>query len=544
MAQTRTAKSLINSSVSMGFYLLTLCISLFSRRIFIGVLGTEISGIRDTLGHFLGTLSLAELGVGVAIGYALYKPLHEKNHTLINEIISLQGWIYRKVATFVTLAAIVLVLLFPYIIKDMDTGRWVVYATFVVFFWEMLMSYLVNYRAIIFGADQRGYRLSVNMQGFSIAKTVLQLLVLYFSKDLGIKYPYIYYLGLEVAMSLISIYVLETMIKKDYPWLKTDMSDGWALLKKHSDIVTKIKEIFFHKLGGVVFYNISPIVMYAFTSWSILTFYQSYIVLSKHVTAILSQMFGSIGAGIGNLVAEGNQKKIRKFFWEYTSMQSYTATVAVFAFYSFASYLIPLWLGDNPDFILPHSIIVLIAISIYTRMSRFLDVYIGAYGLYQDIWAPVVEGIINVGGGLLLGYYFYHNYDTYGFISADYGGLLGVLIGAQLSVLIIVIGWKSIFLYKEGFKCSPWIFWRNYIKYPLFSFMYLVLAVYTLDWLSLDFSTVPNFLFNAIWTTIVFSILLFGMYYAMSQGMRDITERFRIIFLEKMWPKMKQKIRL
>ncbi len=544
MAQTRTAKSLINSSVSMGFYLLTLCISLFSRRIFIGVLGTEISGIRETLGHFLGTLSLAEMGVGAAIGYALYKPLHEKKHDLISEIISLQGWIYRRVATFVTLGAIVLVLLFPYIIKDMETGRWVVYATFVVFFWEMLMSYLVNYRAIIFGADQRGYRLSVNMQGFSISKTVLQLLVLYFSKDLGIKYPYIYYLGLEVAMSLIRIYVLEVMIKKDYPWLKTDMSDGWALLKKHSEIVTKIKQIFYHKIGAVVFYNISPLIMYTFTSWSVLTFYQSYIVLSKHIKAILSQIFGSIGAGIGNLVAEGNQKKIIKFFWEYASMQNYTATIAAFSFYSFSSYLIPLWLGDNPDFIIPQSIIILIAVGIYINMTRFLNIYLDAYGLFQDVWAPVLEGVLNVGGSFLLGYYFYHNYESWGLVNADYAGLLGVLIGANFSLVVILFGWQPVFLYHWGFKVSVWQFWRNYIKYPLFSFIYFILAVYTLDWLSLDFSTVPTFLFNAIWTTTVFSILLFGMYYAMSQGMRDITERFRIIFLEKMWPKMKQKIGL
>ncbi len=539
MAETRTKKSLINSSVSMGFYLLTLCISLFSRRIFIGVLGNEISGIRDTLANFLGTLGLAELGVGAAIGYALYKPLHDKDHSLINEIISLQGWIYRRVATFVTLGAIVLVLLFPWIIKDMETDRWVVYATFVVFFWETMMSYLVNYRAIIFSADQRAYRLSVNMQGFSIGKTVLQLLILYFAEDIGIKHPYIYYLVLEVAISLIRIYVLETMIKKDYPWLRTDMREGWTLLKKHSEIVTKIKQIFFHKLGAVAFYNISPLVMYAFTSFSILTFYQSYIVLSKHISSILAQVFNSIGAGIGNLVAEGNKKKILTFFWEYASTQNFTATIATFCFYSFASHLIPLWIGDNPEFILPQSIIVLIAIGIYLNMTRFLNIYLDAYGLFQDVWAPVLEGIINVGGGFLLGYYFYNNYEAWGLVSADYAGLLGVLIGAQTSLLLILFGWQPIFLYHWGFKMSVWNFWKNYIKYPLVAILFLVGGSYALDYLALDFSIIPSFLFNAIWTTAVFSILLFGVYYAMSQGMRDMTERFRIIFVEKMWPKIK-----
>ncbi len=543
MAQSRTSKSLINSSVSLLFYFLGICVTIFSRRVFFDALGDQLAGLRDIIGNYLSMINLAELGIGTAIAYALYKPLHDKDTNSINEIVSLQAWFYRKIAIFVTIAAVVLLCFFPIIFRELTSPMWYAYATFIIFFWETLMSYLINYRAIIFNADQRGYRLTINMQGFYITKNILQLTLLYYFPKLGIAHPYAYYLGLEFIISLIGVYVLERMIQKDYPWLKPQVKSGRTLLKKYDEILTKIKQIFLHKLSAVALGNISPLVMYKFTSINVVSYYGSYIVLSRHISSIINRVFNSIGAGIGDLVAEGNRGKILKFFWEFGASRSLLATISAFAFYSFSSALIPVWLGDKPQYILPEVIVLMMSIIIYLDLSRFVDSYLIAYGLFQDVWAPMVEAVINVGGGFLFGYLFYENYQHLGFASPDYAGLLGVLLGVTLSVLIIVWGWKPIFLFREGFKLSSWVFWKNYIKFPLISILSITLFHYGLDYLALDFTTIPSFLFNATWTTAVFSILLFGVYYAMSQGMRDITGRFTIIIKEKLIKSIKGKFK-
>ena len=108
MAQSRTLLSIKNSVVALGFYLVNLMLQFYSRQVFFVELGTEVLGLNTTATSLLQFLNLAELGVGSAIGVTLYKPLLEKNYTAINEIVSLQGWLYKRIAYFIIIGSAVL----------------------------------------------------------------------------------------------------------------------------------------------------------------------------------------------------------------------------------------------------------------------------------------------------------------------------------------------------------------------------------------------------------------------------------------------------
>ena len=90
--ESRVKKTLLNARVNLVFYFLTLALSFFSRKIFLDCLGADFVGLTGTLQNLLGFLNLAELGIGSAIGYVLYKPLFERNQEKINEIISVMGY--------------------------------------------------------------------------------------------------------------------------------------------------------------------------------------------------------------------------------------------------------------------------------------------------------------------------------------------------------------------------------------------------------------------------------------------------------------------
>ena len=114
---SRTAESFKNSIVALGFYFLNLVLQFFSRKIFLDHLGTEVLGLNTTATNLLQFLNLAELGIGSAIACTLYKPLFEKDTETINEIISLQGWMYRRIAWVVIIGATVLMCFFPWILR-------------------------------------------------------------------------------------------------------------------------------------------------------------------------------------------------------------------------------------------------------------------------------------------------------------------------------------------------------------------------------------------------------------------------------------------
>ena len=129
MVESRTAKSLKNSVVALLFYFINLGLQFFSRKIFLEHLGAEVLGLNTTATNLLQFLNLAELGVGAAIGYSLYKPLAEKNRQQINEIVSVQGYLYYKIGLFV--GGIAVLLMFSSIVvsgiqlitKEKLTGR-------------------------------------------------------------------------------------------------------------------------------------------------------------------------------------------------------------------------------------------------------------------------------------------------------------------------------------------------------------------------------------------------------------------------------------
>lgn len=114
----RTVQSIKNARVSLFFSVLVLVLGFFSRKILIDCLGAEVLGLNTTATNLLGFLNLAELGISAAISYTLYTPLFQKDYETINEIVAVQGWLYRRIAYIVLAGGAVLMCFFHgYLLK-------------------------------------------------------------------------------------------------------------------------------------------------------------------------------------------------------------------------------------------------------------------------------------------------------------------------------------------------------------------------------------------------------------------------------------------
>ena len=97
----RTKKSILNAEVGLLFYFISSIIAFFSRKIFLDNLGADFIGLTGTLQSILGFLNLSELGIGLSISYFLFKPLATNDKVTINEILSLLGYLYKKIGYFI-----------------------------------------------------------------------------------------------------------------------------------------------------------------------------------------------------------------------------------------------------------------------------------------------------------------------------------------------------------------------------------------------------------------------------------------------------------
>lgn len=398
MAESRVQKSIQNAKVNLIFYFITLFLSFFSRKIFLDCLGDDFVGLTGTLGNLLNFLNLAELGIGAAIGTVLYKPIFDCDREKINEIISVFGYFYRKVGFVIAGGGIALSAFLPLIFAKTEFDLALIYFVFYAFLTSALIGYFANYKQVLLGADQRNYVVIAYFQTSNLIKTFIQIALAYYTRN------YYYWVAVELCFGVIYSIILNWKIRKVYPWLRSEIRNGRLLRKRYPLIMTYSRQLFVHKIGSLVQFQIKPLLIYSFVSLQVVAFYGNYSLIIDKVILLIKNMLGSTGAGVGNLVAEGDKVKIRKIYWELTALNYFIAGLFVFAVYHLIQPFIVLWVG--PEYVLSRWVLIILLGNMFIMQTRGTnDQFLYAYSLFHDIWAPIVETVVSISISLAGGYY-------------------------------------------------------------------------------------------------------------------------------------------
>ena len=221
-------------------------------------------------------------------------------------------------------------------------------------------------------------------------------------------------------------------------------------------------------------------------------------------------MFNSMNAGVGNLVAEGDKTRIMAVFEELFSVRFLLSCTVCFGVYMLTPAFISLWIG--PQYVLDDLTLGLMVAILYVNLTRStVDAYVNAYGLFSDVWAPVVEASINVGMSVLLGWFF---------------GLHGILAGVLLSLLLMIFCWKPYFLFRRGLKERLRIYAAIYAKHVLVVSVVSAVIYLIHDLLPFDPTEgIGSWLIYGITVIGIFFFMLFGSLYLAIHGMRSFTRR-------------------
>lgn len=513
MSESRTQKTFLNARVNFIFYFLTLLIAFVSRKIFLSNLGDDFIGLTGTLSSILGFLNLAELGISTSIAFLLYKPIFDKDHQQINEIISVFGFIYSVIGKIILAIGVVISCFFPLIFERTTMPLGIIYFAYYAFLSSSLFSYFINYKQILLGADQRNYVITGYYQSSLIFKNLLQLIICYYTHN------YYVWVGIELIFSILYCFLLNWKIYQVYPWLKADLKLGKKLFKKYPEIVTKTKQVFIQKVAYTILSQTQMPLIYAFTTLQSVTLYGNYMMLIERAASLINLTMGGVNASIGNLIAENNKQKILSVFWELRSFRYWAAFVLVFSFYYFIEPFISIWLGE--EYVLDKLTLVIILINIFIGQTRIVIMgFLGGYGLFKDIWSSIIEALLNLGCAILFGYFY---------------GLPGVLLGVTISLFLVIVLWKPYFLFKEGFHMSVVEYWKQTIIYVIISFLvWWVVDIFLLP--SVQIETIKSYtdLIVAIISLIpVYALLTWGMYYIFAVGMKEFSQRIYNFFINK-----------
>ena len=241
---SRTKNSVRNLSYALVGQGIGFIVSFIARIFFIRTLGREYLGLNGLFTNILTILSLAELGVGEAITYSLYKPLAENDIRKCTMLMQVYKKVYNVIGIAILLVGVALTPFLPLIIKDMPNIPYInlIYILFVV---NTSVSYFFSYKRNLIIADQKRYIATFYRYLAHIVFTFLEIVYLVFFKN------FIGYLIIMIAATLADNLMVSRKAMKMYPYLN---SKEKIPLDKESknNIIKNTKAMMMHKVGGVV----------------------------------------------------------------------------------------------------------------------------------------------------------------------------------------------------------------------------------------------------------------------------------------------------
>ena len=451
----RVKRSITNMKVGMFFYLLSLFLAFFSRQIFLDCLGAEFMGLTGVLQNILSYLNVAELGIGTSITFFLYKPLQANDHEKTCEIMSVLAYLYRCIGLFIGIAGVLISLAFPFFFSKLSVSLPLIYFAFYSFLAMSMAGYLINYRQLLVSANQQQYVVNGYFQTINILQSLTQILLVWFYQNL--------YLWVAVGLfyTVIGCIVFNYRINREYPWLKIDLRQGRKNLKQYPEILRKTRQVFMQRIKDLLLYKSDDLLVATFVSVVQSAFFFNYTMLVNKLNFLVNILSDGMNAGVGNLIAEGNQKNTLKVFWELTAIRFLIVGLIVFSFLLFIQPFVRCWLGD--EWLLSDLVVYLLLFNVFIMLSRgVVEMYIGASGLFQDVWAAWTELFVNLGVTLAL---------------APFLGIPGILIGKIVSVFFIAMFWKPYFLFTQGLRVKVGVYWRGMLPYYLIFAVFAAIAV-------------------------------------------------------------------
>lgn len=451
----RTKKSIKNIVFALFGQMLNSVITFISRTIFIYILGSNYLGVNGLFTNILSMLSLAELGVGSAIIYSMYKPLADKDEYKISALMNLYSKAYKIIGIIVAVIGIAIIPYLDYIIKDKPNVDNII-LIYILFLFDSVLSYYFAYKRSIIIADQKNYLSTINQQTFNIIKFFGQVTILLLTKN------YILYLIVQIICNFSSNVFISIKANKLYPFLKLNKKSELNKSEK-SLIFRNVRAMMSHKVGGVVVNSTDNILISSFIGVYWVGIYSNYVMITGMINSVLYQVFTALTASVGNLNVTESKEKSKNIF--------YITFFLNFWIYSFCS--ICLWILFNPfitlwvgsEFTLSKGVVFVIIVNFFiVGMRQTTIMYNTTLGLFwNDRFKPWFEAGINLIASVIL---------------MKYLGILGVFLGTFISTITTSFWVDPYILYKNSFNSGLGKYFLKYFTYCLVTILSGIIATY------------------------------------------------------------------
>lgn len=407
-----------------------------TRSVFIRLLGAEYNGVNGLFSNILQLLNLAELGFATSVSYALYKPLKAGDEQTTAALMSFFAKVYRIIALVVTIAGCCCIPFLQYLIaEDISTLPFSLNELrgyFAMYLANTVCSYLLAYKRTIVSADQRNY-LVTNVDNLcNILLSVAQIIMLLITKN------FYAYLSTMIAKAVINNLVIHIISSKKYPYLRKYRKEKLSKQEKGA-VFKNVQAAFLHRIGSVIIFSTTSLVISAFVSLVEAGQYSNYIMIVTGVSSFINILFNSVTASIGNLCVDESEERQYDIFKKVQYLALFFAVFCYICYIVLFNPFIEIWVGKD----MVMSMWVVFAISLNAMVGylrKAVNTFKDAKGMFRNDWyKPLLEAGAGIGLAIGLSYVW---------------GTFGVILGYTLATICIAVPVENYVLFKQGIHKS------------------------------------------------------------------------------------------
>ena len=421
-----------NTIFGMAGLFCSLVVTFATKSVFVRLLGAEYNGVNGLFSNILQVLNLAELGFATSVAYALYKPLKDGDERTTAALMNFFAKIYRIIAVVVTAVGCCCIPFLQYLIaediSELSFSLNELRGYFAMYLASTVCSYLLAYKRTIITADQNNY-LVTNVDNIcNIMLNIVQIVLLLIYKN------FYAYLATMIAKTIINNLILHLIAGKKYPYLRTYRKEKLAQTEK-SAIFKNVQAAFLHKIGSVVIFSTTSIIISAFVSLIDAGKYSNYVMIVTGVNNFINIVFTSVTASIGNLCVDESEDRQYAVFKKVQYLALFSGVFSYICFVALFNPFIAIWVGED----MVMSMWVVFAISLNAMVGylrKAVNTFKDAKGMFRNDWyKPLLEAAVGIGLAIGLSYVW---------------GTFGVVMGYTLATICIAVPVENWVLFKQG----------------------------------------------------------------------------------------------
>ncbi len=420
----RTEKSMRNIVYGEVNVILTVLLSMVTRTALVRILGLSAVSLNGLFTEVIAVLSLAELGVGSAITYNLYKPLAGQDEQKLTQLMWFYKSAYRLIAGFILAAGLCFLPFVSCLIRNAEYDIGYLRLVYVIFLLKTVSSYFFSYKRTLLDADQKMYLISAANTLFRFITVASNLAVLMLTHN------FIAYLLSDVGVTLANNVAIAHIADRQYPFLKKRDRLPQEEKKK---IFANMKHLFIGTLSGKITNSTDNILISVLVGTLQVGLYSNYSLIISNVRKILLLIPDAAAGSIGNLAVSESRERCHQVLCRMTFIIYLVTTFCSACILCMSDPFVEILFGRKylMDDILQYSFVVNFFYFVVREPLWRMMMVSGLFAKDKNI--SILGSSINLVVSIVLGLKW---------------GILGIMLGTTCTLIIQII-LKTRLLYRE-----------------------------------------------------------------------------------------------